>query len=93
MPRERFWTEDEESVLRENYPMVSFKALSGMLGRSVSSVEGKARRMGQLRNNRISPLTTLNNPNSQRRRLHPFPPMHTLSKRGEELSIKKRSRR
>lgn len=46
MSSERAWSEDEESLLRENYPSVSIKRLSDSLGRSVSSVEGKARRMG-----------------------------------------------
>ena len=40
------WTEEEESLLRENYPSVSLKELSDILGRSVSSIEGKTRRMG-----------------------------------------------
>ena len=40
------WTKDEESLLRENYPNVSIRALSEMLGRSTPSVEGKIRRLG-----------------------------------------------
>jgi len=46
MSKERPWTEEEESLLRENYPNVSIRALSEMLGRSIPSVEGKARRLG-----------------------------------------------
>ena len=46
MPGKGTWTKDEESLLRENHPNVSIRALSEMLGRSVSSVEGKIRRLG-----------------------------------------------
>ena len=46
MSSEKAWTEEEESLLRENYTSASLNELSDTLGRSVSSIEGKARRMG-----------------------------------------------
>jgi hypothetical protein len=46
MPKKGDWTDEEESLLREKYPSLSAGALSEMLGRSVSSVEGKAKRLG-----------------------------------------------
>ncbi|MFH2110349.1 MAG: hypothetical protein ABIJ47_03700 [Candidatus Bathyarchaeota archaeon] len=46
MSKERPWTEEEESLLRENYPSTSVRALSEMLGRSIPSVDGKVRRLG-----------------------------------------------
>ena len=49
MSKERPWTKEEESLLRENYPNVSIRALSEMLGRSIPSVDGKVRRLGLAR--------------------------------------------
>jgi hypothetical protein len=46
MSRKGAWSGEEESLLRENYPSMSAKALSDMLERSVSSIEGKAKRLG-----------------------------------------------
>jgi hypothetical protein len=43
MPKDRDWTDEEEYLLREKYPSLSAGALSEMLKRSVSSVEGKAK--------------------------------------------------
>ena len=49
MSKERAWTEEEESLLRDNYPSTSIRALSEMLGRSIPSVDGKVRRLGLAR--------------------------------------------
>ena len=46
MSREGAWSGEEESLLSENYTTLSIRALSDMLGRSIPSVEGKARRLG-----------------------------------------------
>ena len=46
MSDKRAWTGEEESLLRENYHSESSMGVSDMLGRSVASIEGKARRMG-----------------------------------------------
>jgi len=46
MSREGAWSGEEESLLMKNYPSVSNRALSDMLGRSISSIEGKAKRLG-----------------------------------------------
>ncbi len=40
------WSEEEESLLREQYPGTDNKTLSKKLSRSVASVECKASRMG-----------------------------------------------
>lgn len=40
------WTEEEEKILREEYPVTDTLILSKRLGRSVSAVENKASRMG-----------------------------------------------
>lgn len=40
------WTEEEERLLRELYPSTDNKTLSNRLGRSLTSVECKASRMG-----------------------------------------------
>jgi len=46
MSSERAWTAEEETLLKDNFPSASLEKLSDTLGRSVSSIEGKARRMG-----------------------------------------------
>jgi hypothetical protein len=51
MSRKGEWSEEEETLLREKYPSVSNSTLSGMLGKSISSIEGKARRLGLSRLN------------------------------------------
>ena len=40
------WSEREETLLRENYPSVKNSTLSDMLGRSVYSIECRAKRLG-----------------------------------------------
>ena len=46
MSRKGAWSEEEETLFREKYTSVSNTTLSGMLDRSISSIEGKARRLG-----------------------------------------------
>jgi len=46
--KQKRWTKEEEEFVRKNYKYMTAKEIADVLGRSVSSVQHKARRM-QLR--------------------------------------------
>ena len=67
-PVKRRWSKEEIQTLKENYGRMSKKELAAMLGRSVNSIDAKAKKLEETKRVREARTSKENAPGSRRRR-------------------------
>ena len=67
-PVKRRWSKEELKILKDNYGKMSKKELAAMLGRSVNSIDAKAKKLEETKRVREARTSKENAPGSRRRR-------------------------